>query len=220
MTFDAQKVRELEELQNRVSQLEAEMRVSGSVEPWPPQGFYSAYYATTGFMLGGFGAAFSLLANVIGAPLAGKSPLELIRVYLTFPLGERALELASGTKDVYVIGDGVMLAIGCCLYLATGMILGAPFFVALVRLTQSQSFAYRFVIATVLAVALWVINFWLILSWLQPLLFGGNWITNSQYLPSWVALSTHLVFGWTLALLYPWGAFQAYTRPPLESVPS
>ncbi|WP_010583764.1 hypothetical protein [Schlesneria paludicola] len=218
MTFDAQKVRELEELRNRLDQLEAEMKEAGPIQPWPPQGFYSEYYATTGFLLGAFGAAMSLLVNVIGAPIAGKSPLELIRVYLTFPLGERALELASGTKDVYAIGDGVVLAVGCCLYLATGMILGVPFFVTLVRLTQFKSFGYRLVVATGLAVALWFINFWLILSWLQPLLFGGNWITNSQYLPSWVALSTHLVFGWTLAVLYPWGAFEAYKRPTSDPV--
>lgn len=219
MTFDAQKVRELEELRTRLSQLETELQEARPIQPWPPQGFYSEYYATTGFLLGALGAAMSLLLNVIGAPIAGKSPLELIRVYLTFPLGERALQLATGANDVYAIGDGVVLAVGCCLYLATGMILGVPFFVTLVRLTQFKSFAYRLIVATGLAVVLWIINFWLILSWLQPLLFGGNWITNSQYLPSWVALSTHLVFGWTLAVLYPWGAFEAYTRPMSDSAP-
>ena len=60
---------------------------------WRATGYYSAYYATAGFLLGSFGAMASLLFNVVGAPLAGKSPLELIRVYLTFPLGEKALQL-------------------------------------------------------------------------------------------------------------------------------
>ena len=55
---------------------------------WQASGYYTAYYATAGFLLGIFGAMASLLFNVIGAPIAGKTPLELIRVYLTFPLGE------------------------------------------------------------------------------------------------------------------------------------
>ena len=159
MTVDARKVQELEELRTRVRELETQVEAEKTAGQWPPKGFYAEYYATTGFILGMFGAAMSLLVNVIGAPIAKKSPLELIRIYLTFPLGEKALELASGVKDVYVIGDGVILA------------------------------------------------------WLQPLLFGGNWITNPEYLPSWVALVTHLIFGWTLALLYPWTKFQPYTQP-------
>jgi hypothetical protein len=213
VTVDARKVQELEELRTRVRELETQVEAEKTAGQWPPKGFYAEYYATTGFILGMFGAAMSLLVNVIGAPIAKKSPLELIRIYLTFPLGEKALELASGAKDVYVIGDGVILAIGCCLYLGTGMVLGIPFFVSLVWLTEGRSVIYRLFIATILAALLWAINFWGILSWLQPLLFNGNWITNPDYLPSWVALVTHLVFGWTLALLYPWAKFQAYTQP-------
>ncbi len=213
MTVDARKVQELEELRTRVRELETQVEAEKTAGQWPPKGFYAEYYATTGFILGMFGAAMSLLVNVIGAPIAKKSPLELIRIYLTFPLGEKALELASGVKDVYVIGDGVILAIGCCLYLGTGMVLGIPFFVSLVWLTEGKSAIYRLFIATILAALLWAINFWGILAWLQPLLFGGNWITNPEYLPSWVALVTHLIFGWTLALLYPWTKFQPYTQP-------
>lgn len=213
MTVDDRKQQELAELRGRVHQLESELAVAETAGQWPPHEFYSAYYATTGFLLGTFGAMASLLANVIGAPVAGKSPLELIRVYLTFPLGAEALQLASQQTDVYVIGDGVMLAIGCCLYLATGMLLGVPFFVVLVRLTEGKSLVQRLVVATVLSLALWLINFYGILSWLQPALIGGNWITDSAVLPPWVAVATHLIFGWTLALLYPLGRFQPYLRP-------
>ena len=53
------------------------------------------------------------------------------------------------------------------------MLLGVPFFVALVRLTEGKSTTYRLIVATLLATALWVVNFWCILSWLQPLLIGG-----------------------------------------------
>lgn len=213
MTSENPKIRELESLRARVHELEAEIGATTPSGVWPPTGFYTEYYATTGFLLGIFGAAVSLLVNVIGAPIANKSPLELIRVYLTFPLGDKALQLASGSGDVYAIGDGVILAIGCCLYLGTGMLLGVPFFVILVRLTEGRSTLLRFAVATVMAIALWAFNFWGILSWLQPLVTGGRWITDPAVLPAWVALVTHLVFGWTLALLYPWGQFQGYSQP-------
>lgn len=213
MTAENNKLQELAELRERVQVLEHELAANESQGQWPPKGFYLEYYATSGFMLGMFGAMISLLANVIGAPIAGKSPLELIRVYLTFPLGEKALQLASQQGDVYVIGDGVILAVGCCLYLATGMLLGVPFFVALVRLTEGKSLGARLAVATVLSLVLWAINFYGILSWLQPALIGGNWISNPAILPTWVAAVTHLVFGWTLALLYPLGRFQAYQQP-------
>ncbi|HET6425178.1 MAG TPA: hypothetical protein VFG20_15935 [Planctomycetaceae bacterium] len=213
MTADPQKQHELAELLDRVQKLEHELAASESAGQWPPQGFYLDYYANSGFMLGMFGAMVSLLVNVIGAPIAGKSPLELIRVYLTFPLGAKALELASQQIDVYAIGDGVILAVGCCLYLATGMLLGVPFYVALVRLTEGKSMGVRLVVATGLSLLLWAINFYGILSWLQPALIGGNWITDPAVLPTWVAVTTHLVFGWTLAVLYPLGRFQPYYQP-------
>lgn len=212
MTTDRSKAQELEDLRERVRQLEAELPPEQVGGQWPPRGFYAEYYATTGFILGMFGAAISLLVNVVAAPVVGKSPLELIRVYLTFPLGENALKLASGGDDVFAIGDGVILAIGCCLYLATGMALGAPFFVLLVRFTEEKSFGYRLLFASFLASALFMITFWGILSWLQPLLFHGHWITDSSVLPPWVAWVTHLVFGWTLACMYPWGKFQFHSK--------
>jgi hypothetical protein len=68
-------------------------------------------------------------------------------------------------------------------------------------------------VAAGLAVVLWIITFWGILSWLQPLIIGGRWITDPTVLPTWVALMTHLVFGLTLALLYPLGRFQPYRIP-------
>jgi hypothetical protein len=52
---------------------------------------------------------------------------------------------------------------------------------------------------TILALAVWAINFYGVMSWLQPLLFGDRWITD--LIPWWVAAVTHLAFGWTVALL-------------------
>ena len=98
----------------------------------------------------------------------------------------------------------VILAIGCCLYLATGMLLGIPVYLALTRFAAKGGLIARLAVASVVSLAIWGFNFYAVLSWLQPLLIGGdpgNWITNPSYLPWWVAAATHLVFGWTIALL-------------------
>jgi hypothetical protein len=213
MTVDQHKLQELAELRERVQRLESEVAADETLGQWPPKGFYLEYYATTGFLLGIFGAMASLLVNVIGAPIAGKSPLELIRVYLTFPLGAKALQLASQQTDVYAIGDSVMLAIGCCLYLGTGMVLGVPYFIVLARLTIGKSTIYRLLVSTVLSLLVWLITFYGIIAWVQPALIGGHWIVDPAVLPVWVAAVTHLVFGWTLALAYPLGRFQPYPQP-------
>src|SRR5262249_32554288 len=183
------KQRQLEQLQAQVKQLEAELEHEQAAGQWPPRHYYTAYHALAGFVLGMFGATTSLLFNIIGSLLAGQHPLQLIRVYLTFPLGPPALQT----------DGGLLLAIGCCLYLATGMLLGIPFQLVLTRWVPNASFAVRFGVVSALALAVWVVNFYGILSWLQPLLFGGAWIV--QEVPWWVGASTHLVFGWTMLLV-------------------
>jgi hypothetical protein len=198
------KLRELEQLQAQVQRLEAELGQEATAGQWPPRTYYTAYHVLAGFVLGMFGAATSLLFNVVGAllvpppPPLEQHPLNLIRVYLTFPLGEAALKIDSG----------VTLAIGCCLYLATGMLLGIPFQVVLTRWLSGASFARRFAVVSALALALWLFNFYAVLSWLQPLLFGGDWIV--RLIPWWVAALTHLVFGWTMLLVQPLGTFVPY----------
>jgi hypothetical protein len=209
------KRQEIERLRARISELEAEIAADEPAPSWRPSGYYTAYYATAGFMLGIFGAITSLLFNVICAPIAGKTPLELIRVYLTFPLGEKALALSEPGHSVHAVGDGMILAIGCCLYLGTGMLLGIPVYLALTRFAAKGGLVARLTVASVVSLAIWGFNFYGILSWLQPRLIGGNpgnWITNPSYLPWWVAAATHLVFGWTIALLYPLGEYKPYMR--------
>lgn len=206
---------DLERLRAQVEQLEAQIVKEEALKGWRPSGYYTAYYATAGFLLGIFGAMASLLFNVIGAPIAGKTPLQLIRIYLTFPLGEKALQLSDAGQTGYAVSDGVILAFGCCLYLATGMLLGIPVYLALSRFASKGGFLAQLAVASAISLAIWVFNFYGILSWLQPLLVGGtpgNWITNPEFLPWWVAAATHLVFGWTIALLYPWGQYTPYRR--------
>jgi hypothetical protein len=199
------KLREIAELRERIGRLEAELTdidTAAGAGGWKPSGYYATYYATAGFMLGMFGAVASLLVNIIGAQLMGMFPLKLISVYLTFPLGERALELESGPDD------GLTLLIGCCLYIGSGMLLGILFHLALTRFAADGGLQKRLTVASILGIAVWLVNFYGILAWLQPLLFGGNWIVDD--IPWWVAMLTHLVFGWTMALVYPLGLYKPY----------
>ena len=194
------KATELEELRKRIATLEGEL--GDAPVHWQASGHYTAYYATTGFMLGAFGALTSLLFNIVGASASGLAPLKLIQVYLTFPLGEKAINPG--------MDSGIALAIGCCLYIATGMLLGIPFQLAMSRLAPQGNLVKRLIVATVLGLLLWGINFYGILAWLQPLLFDGRWIVDE--IPPWVAVSTHLVFAWTMAVVYPWGTYVPYRR--------
>jgi hypothetical protein len=159
---------------------------------WPPQGFYLIWHLVVGITLGGLGALVSLAFNVIGAPLFGEPSMQLIRVYLTFPMGEQAL----------VAEEGLVLSVGAGLYLATGAILGVVFHLFL-RNYRTRGKARLFVIATVLGLAVWVVSFYLILSWLQPALLGGSWIVDE--IPFWVAALTHLAFAWTIWVGESWG---------------
>ena len=213
---------ELDQLRSQVQQLEAELADKPGEEKWQPQQYYAAYFATAGFMLGLFGGATSLLINVIGSVVVGQHPLRLIQVYLTFPLGDKAL---SADMD-----SGMTLAIGCCLYLGTGMLLGVPFHMImtfifggslerpkfipdplglyLVNAQGIHSLLARLGVATVLGISMWLVHFYAILSWLQPLLFDGSWIVSD--IPWWVAALTHVVFAWTMALVYPLGVYVPY----------
>lgn len=197
-TREAKQV-ELEKLRSRVAELERELDGSGPVH-WEATEFYTGYYATVGFILGMFGAATSLIVNVVGSALIGQHPLRLVQVYLTFPLGERALELDSS----------MTLAIGCCLYFITGMLLGAPFHLLLAWTALKANLAKRIGIALFLSGAMWFVHFYMILIWLQPLLFGGDWIID--LIPPWVGLVTHLVYGVTMALIFPLGQYVPYRR--------
>jgi hypothetical protein len=205
------KRQELEQLRQRASQLEEELLAAATGSPeWPPREFYGMYYATTGFLLGAIAAAVSLVCNSVLAPIADKSPLELIKVYLTFPMGERALTLSSAQ------GSDLILALGVTLYIGTGMLLGVPLYWLMVRICgRDAPLGKRIIVGVMTALALWVIAFYGVLSWFQPLLLGGNWIVDPAILPPWVAAGTHAIFGLTMALLYPLGLFTPY-RPVTE----
>jgi hypothetical protein len=194
------KQRELEQLREAVRRLERELAPESLRPEWPPREYYFTYHVLGGFVLGMAGALTSLVFNVVGSSLIGQDALQLIRVYLTFPLGDAALTTQSS----------VALAIGCCLYLGTGMLLGVPINLIMTRLFGGASLGVRLLVVSLLSLALWLFNFYGILSWLQPLLFGGRWIV--ELIPWWVAALTHLVFGWTIVILQPLGNFVPYQQ--------
>lgn len=110
--------------------------------------------------------------------------------------------------------EGLILAIGCCLYLGTGMLLGIPVYLALARFGEGKSTFVKLVIASIVSIAIWLINFYAVLAWLQPAVLPDmspeNLIVNR--VPPWVAAMTHLVFGWTMVLVYPLGRYVPYQK--------
>ena len=165
-------------------------------QTWQDAGYDAFHYAKVGVLLGIVGGCTSLVMNVIGSVLwpaisgEAQHPLRLIQIYLTFPLGESALMLNSG----------MLLALGCILYLATGMLYGVGFVLAMSYLFPNARLRERLATCSILALLVWAINFYLLISWLQPLLLGGRWIV--ELIPWWVGAVTHLVFGLTIATLY------------------
>lgn len=195
-----------EEIVQRLEELELEtnelIKALETDEPekqreWPPKTFYWGYHIVTGHILGGFGAITSLLINVLGATLLGPHPLQLIKVYLTFPWGDAGLRM----------DNGLTLMMGTGLYVVTGAAYGIVFEVIMAKYFARRSIKERFLVATGLGLSIWIVNFYLILSWLQPLLLGGNWIISM--IPWWVAALTHLAFAWTMLIIGEWGHFEA-----------
>jgi len=178
------------------SQLDA-----GPAVDWRPPGFYTLNHLMAGITLGGNAAAVSLLWNVLGATLMlpGEHPLHIIQVYLSFGMGEEALKLEPGTNR------GLLLFAGSILYLATGALFGMVLQFILQGLFGRTGPLVKAIVCAAFGAGLWALNFLVILPWLQPLAFGGNWIAEST--PWYVGLSTHLVFAMSYFLFSSWGRF-------------
>lgn len=196
-----EKISRIDELEAELAALmhdiEEEPEVKRPDEEWPPKSFYWWYHITTGSILGGVGAIASLLFNVVGSVLFDKNPFELIRVFMTFPMGEAAFKSESD----------VVLIIGIILYIVTGSVYGIFFEVIIAKYFKHSKRLQRILAAIVLSLGIWIVNFYGILSWLQPMLFNGRWILDK--IPFWVAALTHLAFGLTMVFIGEWGHFEA-----------
>lgn len=200
------RLRLIREHLDQIARLENESQPAPASN-WPPKDYYLLFHVVVGMMLGLMGGVVSLMLNVLGSLLLrpDQHPLRLIQVYLTFPMGEQALAMQAKSNE------GLLLFVGCCLYLATGAVYGVLFHVVMSRYFSAASAGKRFVVASVIGLALWIINFYFVLSWLQPLLQGGNWIIRE--VPFWVAAATHLAYAWTMLLAEVWGKFEHGIEP-------
>lgn len=152
--------------------------------------------------LGGFlGALTSLGFNIAGAWLVGIEPLRLLRIYATIIEGNAALDMSRS--------DFVVAAL--LLHVVTGLLFGAIFAVGVRRFCCAG--LRRHVLAGAgYGIAVWLVNFYGVLSWLQPLIYGRPFILTE--IPIAVAVLTHISYGLTVALvIYP---FQRDFTDPIQ----
>lgn len=180
--------RELERVYAEATRLETALRDAPDWDIDPGRVVF-AYHVLAGLVTGFVGAAAGLLFGMLGSLLLSLHPLLMIRVYMTLPFGERAL----------LVETGPMLALGVLVYLMVGALYGIPFHVVLGGVLRNAPGIWRALIAAAMGLIVWLVNYYLILIWLQPVLTGGKPIT--WLIPMWLAASTHVVFAWTIALI-------------------
>jgi hypothetical protein len=191
-------LRQIAEHRAAIATLEESLPVPG-VPTWPPVGFYFTFYVVAGTTIGILGSVASFLFNVLGSLLVKQDPLYILRVYGTIFLGGAALT----TDDLNFF---MLVAV---VHFSVGASAGAVFHVLVNRFVPAQSLL-QLVLGGVYGLLMWFVNFYLIISWLQPLLVGEPYIL--ELMPFWVAAATHVVYGLTLGLLQPLGRFVPY-RP-------
>ena len=142
---------------------------------------------TVGSIAGFLGAIACLLCNIAGALMLGVEPVRLLRIYATILEGSRALELSSGN---FFIAAFVV-------HIATGILFGTIFALGARKFRAGRQ---RYILAGAgYGISIWLVNFYGILSWLQPLLQGSAFILNE--IPIAVAVLTHVSYGLTVALV-------------------
>jgi hypothetical protein len=142
---------------------------------------------TVGSIAGFLGAITCLVCNIAGALMSGVEPVRLLRIYATILEGSRALELSSVS---FFIAAFVV-------HIVTGILFGTIFALGASRLCAGLQ---RYILAGAgYGIAIWLVNFYGILSWLQPLLHGSAFILTE--IPIAVAVLTHVSYGLTVALV-------------------
>ncbi len=119
-------------------------------------------------------------------------PFELLRVYATFFMGGAPID---GASDI-----GVILGMAMGLHLATAAVVGMPLYVVYERVFGGHGLRRRALNGVWLGLVMWGINFYAILSWLQPTtlrVIGAQGEASAfilQAMPPWVAALTHICF--------------------------
>ena len=191
-------LRRIAEHRAAIAQLEAELP-GHPVPSWPPAGFYLTYYVVSGTILGILGSVTSFGCHVLGSLLLHQDPLRVLRVYGTVFLGPAALS----TDDL----DFFMLV--AVVHFSVGAAAGAVFHVLVNRFVPPRA-GLQIALGAAYGLLMWVVNFYLVIAWLQPLLVGRAYVL--EMMPPGVAALTHVVYGLTLGVLQPLGRFVAY-RP-------
>jgi hypothetical protein len=195
-------LREIERHRRAIADLEAKLAASaGHARGWPPAGFYTTFYVVAGLTLGTMGALTSFVFNLVGSLIVSQDPMLILRVFGTFFIGQEAL-----TTDNLNFLILVLLT-----HLIVGAIGGAVFHVVINRQFAERSPGQKILYSAFFGCAIWLINFYGIISWLQPLLVGQAYIL--RLMPLWVAALTHIIYGLTLGLLQPLGRFVPYAPP-------
>ncbi len=181
-----------------VTDLEAELAQleKGSETLWQPKKFYTAYHILSGMLIGMIAAWITLALNAIGSHLIEGDPTKLMRVYGTFFAGEEAL----GTHQAAIL----MLSVG--VHTLTGAICGAPIHVIVCRYFPDKNFIARTLLSVVLGLVMWLVNFYLILSWLQPLVTDSSTILEQT--PIGIAVANHVAFTFFVLAFQPFGVFK------------
>jgi hypothetical protein len=190
--------REIERHRIAISELEAQI-IEPAAASWPPAGFYLTFYVVSGTIIGILGSLTSFLFNVVGSLIVNQDPLQVLRVYGTVFLGAKALT----TDDLNFF---MLVAI---VHFSVGAIAGAVFHV-FVNLYVPERPWLQIVLGGLYGLLMWIVNFYFILTWLEPRVVGEPYVL--QLMPAWVAAATHLIYGLTLGLLQPLGRFVPY-RP-------
>lgn len=169
--------RELDRLYDETARVEAALdaRLGDGVPSWRlrPRSIVPA-----GLLLGFVAAAGSLVIEVIVALLMRDHPLQMVRDALSWILGAQALTLETGPR----------LAVGTCLFLLCGAAAGLPLHQVLCRLFIAAPGIWRFLVATAVALVLWMVSL---------LLLPGT--------PFWLSGFTVHVYVYLILLLENWG---------------
>lgn len=190
--------------EHRAALVELESKLAEPVTAnWPPVGFYLTFYIVAGTTIGIIGSLASFIFHIVGSLLINQDPLRFLRVYGTVFLGARALT----TEDLNFF---MLVAI---VHFSIGAIAGAVFHVLVNRFVPERA-GLQIGLGALYGLLMWVVNFYLILSWLQPRLVGEAYVL--ELMPAWVAALTHVIYGVTLGLLQPLGRFVPY-RPAVSA---
>ncbi len=194
-------LREIERHRRAIVELEEKLAAAPGRNGWPPPGFYTTFYVVAGVTLGTMGALASFVFNVVGSAVVSQDPMLILRVFGTFFIGQEAL-----TTDNLNFLMLVLLT-----HAIVGAAGGAVFHVVINRNFADRSTGQKILYSGLFGCALWLINFYGVISWLQPLLVGQAYIL--RLMPFWVAALTHIIYGLTLGLLQPIGRFIPYAPP-------